>query len=38
MTTWTIEQLERETSLTQQLVDLKAPKSTAGFPTSWNQV
>jgi hypothetical protein len=27
-----------EASLAQQLADLKAPKSTAGFPTSWNQV
>ena len=27
-----------EASLTQQIADLKAPKSTAGFPAAWNQV
>lgn len=27
-----------EASLTQQIADQKAPKSTAGFPAAWNQV
>lgn len=27
-----------ETSLAQQIADQKAPKSTAGFPATWNQV
>ena len=27
-----------EAGLAQQIADLKAPKSTAGFPATWNQV